>query len=82
MKARTKDEKFLLSLYEMAMQGDDPYAPKNKYEVGHRVGLAPKGVNTICVLLCQANFIKKAGDEEVYLTKHGENLVLRLLSES
>lgn len=77
----TKDERFVLGIYESALQHGDPYAVLNKYEVGTHVGLAPKAVDTICKLLLQANFIKKKGPEEIYLTKHGEALALRLRSE-
>lgn len=81
MIAHTKDERFVLSLYETAMLQDDPYAVLNKYEIGQSVGISLKGVNAICKLLLQANFIKKSGDEGIFLTKNGEALALRLKGE-
>lgn len=78
MKAFTKDEKFVIALYEAALQTDDPYAAFNKYDIGRRVGMAERGVNATCVLLAKANFIKNAPDDHVYLTKNGESLAQEL----
>ena len=80
-KARTPDERFILSLYEMARSLNEIDHPFNRYEAGKRVGLQPKGVDAICKLLLQANFIRKAAQDEVYLTKNGETLALTLLDE-
>ena len=80
-KARTKDEKFILTLYEAAAKTDNIETPFNRYEIGHQIGLHPKGVDTICTLLLQANFIKKEGKEDIYITEHGVKLVKKLLSE-
>lgn len=80
-KARTTDERFILSLYDMARTTGEISTPCNCYEAGKRASIQPKGVNAICKLLVQANFIKKAGTDEVYLTKNGEDLALTLLSE-
>lgn len=80
-KHRTKDENFMIALYEMADQTGDVNATLDRYEVGNRVHLHPRAVNAICKLLIQANFIKKSGEVDIYLTKQGEDLVKRLLSE-
>lgn len=77
----TKDERFVLNIYETAMLKNDPFAPVNRYEVGQRVGLAKTAVDTICKLLIQSNFVKKLGDVEICLTKNGEALALRLRGE-
>lgn len=78
---RTKDEKFIIRLYEMAKKEGDLEYIFNRYDVGRSIGLHERGIDTICVLLMQANFVKKAGKEEIHLTKHGEQLVLTLLEE-
>jgi len=80
-KHRTKDEQFILCLYEEAEKTGDIENPVDRYEVGKLAGLHPKAVDAISKLLIQANFIKKAGEVEIYLTPHGEKLVLRLRSE-
>jgi len=77
----TKDERYVIALYRMAQEAGDVEQAFNRYVVGDKAGLQPKGVNAICKLLVQANFIKKRGEEEVYLTPHGEKLALRLLDE-
>jgi predicted transcriptional regulator len=79
--ARTKDERFVICLYENASKAEDLRKSFNKYEIGVQIGLQPKAVNTICKLLIQANFIKKNGEIEIFLTSHGESLALRLLGE-
>lgn len=80
-KAKTPDERFILSAYEMAMAAGEFDSNLDRYEVGRKVGLHPKAVDAICKLLVQANFIKKSSETEIYLTKNGEALALRLLEE-
>ena len=80
-KSHTKDEKLILCLYETAMQAGDLHAHFNRYDIGKKIGLHPKGIDTICVLLLQANFIKKGDGSNIYLTSNGESLALRLLKE-
>jgi len=80
-KAKTKDEKFLVALYNAAKETQELDTPFDKYAIGQKIGLHPKGVNTICVLLLQANFIKKSDGDTVYITPHGEKLVLTILEE-
>lgn len=80
-KQRTKDEHYIICLYEEAQKSGHIETPLNRYAVGEIAHLQARAVDAICKLLIQANFIKKSGEEEVYLTKHGESLVQRLLSE-
>ena len=79
--SRTADERYVLAAYHAAINTGDAHAILNRYEVGRSAGLQPKGVDSICKLLVQANFIKKEGSEDIYLTKNGEQLALRLLEE-
>lgn len=74
-KAKTKDEMFMLRLYEEASKQPDIEDPVDRYAVGTLAGLQPKAVDTICNLLAQANFIKKRGKVEVSITPHGIKLV-------
>lgn len=80
-KAYTPDERFILCAYQTAHALGDLATPLNRYEVGRQAGITAKGVNAICKLLIQANFIKKSSEEEIYLTKNGEQLALRLIEE-
>lgn len=77
----TKDENYVLCLAEEAELLGEFDAPIDRYTAGKRAGLHPKAVDTICKLLIQANFIKKAGETEVFLTPHGQKLVERLRME-
>lgn len=77
--AWTKDEKFLIALYEAALDAGEIDRPFDRYEIGKRINLHPRGTDTICTLLLQANFIKKGEEKEVYLTTNGEVLVKSLV---
>jgi Mn-dependent DtxR family transcriptional regulator len=79
--ARTKDENYVLWLYRLAQESGDLENSFDRYVIGQKAGINPKAVNAICKLLIQANFIKKAGEEQVKLTKNGEQLAIRLLGE-
>lgn len=78
-KATTKDELFLLKLYELSSKLGGPQEAVDRYEVGRAIGQNDKGANVIARDLAQANFIKKAEGEMVYLTDHGLWLVKSLL---
>lgn len=77
----TKDEMFMLCLYEAAEKAEEMDQPFNRYEIGKAAGILPKGTDAICKLLIRSNFIKKASEEEVYITPHGEKLAEGLRSE-
>jgi len=81
MKSRTTDEKYLITLYELAKKTDDLHTEFSRFEIGDKIGLHPRGANTICKLLLQANFIKKTSEEGIFITEHGAKLVLRLLED-
>ena len=71
----TKDEMFLLKLYEMAVQAGDLQLAVDRFVVGRAIGQNDKGANIIARDLAQANFIKKAEGDAVYLTENGLRLV-------
>lgn len=75
----TKDEHYVLALYELAKASGNLEQEFDRYDVGTKANINPKAVNAICKLLIQANFIKKRGEQEVFLTGHGEQLALRLI---
>ena len=78
---RTKDEQYVLWLYRTAQEAGDIERSFNRYEIGRKAGLHDRAVDAICKLLIQANFIRKAGEEDVRLTPHGEKLAIQLLGE-
>jgi predicted transcriptional regulator len=79
--ARTKEEKFLVAVYEAATELGDFTHEVNRYTVGQNIGLHPRGIDTICNQLAQANFIKKRGSENVMMTQNGLNLIKEILGE-
>lgn len=74
-RAKTKDEMFMLRLYEEASKQSDIEDSVDRYYIGTLAGLQPKAVDAICNLLSQANFIKKHGKIEISITSHGVKLV-------
>ena len=80
-KNRTKDENYIICLYDEAEKSGNLENPIDRYHVATCAHLHPKAGNTICKLLIQANFIKKSGEVDVYLTPHGIQLVERLRNE-
>lgn len=71
----TKDEKFMLRLYEEASKLNEIDEPLDRYAIGGLIGLQQRAVDTICNLLAQANFIKKIGKSEISITPQGLRLV-------
>lgn len=80
-KATTKDELFLLKLYEMAAALGSPEEEIDRYTIGRAIGQNNKGVDTIVKHLAQANFVKKGAHDALYLTLHGIRLVEHLREE-
>ena len=74
-KGTTKDELFLLKLFELTSKLDDPQTAIDRFEIGRAIGQNDKGANVIARDLAQANFIKKGEGDAVYLTDHGLWLV-------
>lgn len=80
-KATTKDELFLLKLYEMASALGSPEEEVDRFAIGRAIGQNDKGVNAIVRHLAQANFVKKGDGDALYLTPHGLKLVLQIAKE-
>ena len=79
--SQTKDELYIIRVYDYAKKSGDLSNPIDRYSVGKRASLSPKGVNTICKLLLRANFIKVYKDQTISLTEQGRQLVERLLAD-
>jgi hypothetical protein len=67
----TKDELFLLKLYQLAVGRGDPTTEIDRYSVGKLIGQNDRGVDTIVNNLAQINFLKKGEGSAVYLTSQG-----------
>lgn len=81
-KATTKDELFLIKLYQVALKAGDVEMEFDRFEIGRMIGQNDKGANVIARDLAQANFVRKGEGEAVYLTAHGRSLVESLLNDS
>ncbi len=82
MTHRTKDEIFIIKLYEEAMKQSEIDDPLDRYKIGDLAGLQQRGVDAICNLLIRSNFIKKKGENEIYITPHGEKLARSLITDA
>ena len=78
-KGTTKDELFLIKLYELSSHLGTPQEAIDRFEVGRAIGQNDKGANVIARDLAQANFVKKGEGDAVFLTDHGLRLVYSLL---
>ena len=76
--ARTKDESFMLRLYEEALKRSEIDEPIDRYVIGQMIGLQKTALDTICNTLAQTNFIKKRGPNEVSITPQGIRLIEEL----
>lgn len=74
-KATTKDELFLLKLFQMASAKGDSFEEIDRYAVGKAVGLNERAIDNIVRHLAQANFVKKGDENSIYLTEQGMRLI-------
>jgi hypothetical protein len=79
--SKTKDERFMIKLYELVHASGDDDLILDRYEVGKLAGITAKGVEAISKLLLRANFIDKVDEVYIQLTPHGKKLALQLLRE-
>ena len=77
-KAVTKDERFLLKLFELATSLGDPTYEVDRYKVGQTMGQKQRGVDSIVRILAQSNFVKLGSDSNVYLSDGGLTLIKTL----
>lgn len=81
MTQATKDEKFIITAYHACQDLGDPRVTLDRYVIGAASGLTPRATDAICNLLARANFIRKLGHDEFYLTENGHALAKQLLGE-
>jgi Mn-dependent DtxR family transcriptional regulator len=77
-KSITKDELYLVKLFELAQKLEDTYAEVDRYAVGKAMGQNNKSVDNIVRMLAQTNFIKKGEGDAIFLTPQGERYVATL----
>jgi hypothetical protein len=74
----TKDELFVLKLFELATAKGDATEEIDSYVVGRAIGQNDRGIYNIVKHLAQANFIKKGDENAIFLTPQGLALVEHL----
>jgi hypothetical protein len=75
----TKDELFLLKLFERAQDASDLFQAWDRYAIGRAIKQNDRSVDNIVRMLAQANFIKKEEGNAIYLTEQGIALAKSLL---
>lgn len=73
----TKDEHYLVTAYK-----EEPDEEFDRYEVGEKARLSPKGVDTIVLQLIRGNFLRKRSENLVILTEVGKEVARSLLNQS
>jgi len=80
-KKKSKEELFILHLYEKALATGDPENEVDRYVVGNLVGEHTKGADNTVQWLTKNNFIKRGERSKIYLTSLGISLAKELQSE-
>lgn len=72
----TPDERFLIKLYETALERGDPHAVVDYRDIAKSLGQKETAIKNIIKHLAQANFLKKETETTVFLTERGLRFVL------
>ncbi|MBM3199232.1 MAG: hypothetical protein FJZ58_08305 [Chlamydiae bacterium] len=75
----TKDELFLVKLFERSKESLDLFHAWDRYLIGQAIKQNDRSVDNIVRMLAQANFIKKGEGNAIYLTEQGIALAKSLL---
>lgn len=76
----TKDERYLVTAYQEFLKQTDSDFEMDRYQVGQKANLSPKGVDTIVLQLIRGNFLRKRSEELVVLTEVGKEVARSLLN--
>jgi hypothetical protein len=79
MKAKTKEEKFLVAACEAALKAGNWDLELNRFRVGETIGMKEHAINIACNQLAQANFVKKLDLVHFTITENGRQLFTNLL---
>lgn len=80
-KGRTPDEKFLIELYQMVHEKEDPFTAVDCREIGTRLRQKQTALKNIIKHLAQANLIKKLDEMMIVFTQRGWDFVCDELSK-
>jgi hypothetical protein len=75
----TPDERFMIKLYQVALETGDPQAALDYRSIAKAIGQKETAMKNIIKHLAQANFLKKVGETKVHLTDRGCAFALNAL---
>ena len=76
MHKTTREERFLIALYDLAAASGDRYNPVMIGAAGRAVGIVQlKTVVTMVKGLVRGNFLRRIGKDEIHLTSFGAKFV-------
>lgn len=83
-KSYTKEEKYLIEAHVMAeerrsSEEEITEIEINRYDVGLRAHINPKGVDAIVAQMVRGNLLRKRGEENIQFTKTGQEVALELI---
>lgn len=81
-KKTSKEEHYLLKLYELASAKGGPKNEVDRYKVGEAIGESPKGVDHTVQMLTKNGLTKKTDERKVQLTDFGVRFVKQYLEPS
>lgn len=79
-KKTSKEEQYLLALYQMASANGGPQSEVDRYKVGEAIGESPKGVDHTVQMLTKNGMTKKTDERMVHLTDFGLKFVKQYLN--
>lgn len=74
-KKKSKEERYLIKLYEIALEKGDPMTEVDRYEVAKGIGEHAKSCDHSVQMLTKNNFIKKRESQLICLTDLGLNFI-------
>jgi hypothetical protein len=86
-KSYTREEKYLIEAHVMAeerLSSDEELTDVeiNRYDVGLRARINPKGVDSIVAQMVRGNLLRKRGEENVQFTRTGREVALELIKNA
>ena len=81
-KSITRDELYLIKVFNLASKLGDCFEEVDRYAVGQSMGQNNKSVDNIVRMLAQTNFVKKGEGDNIFLTPQGLKYVENLKDSS
>lgn len=72
---KSREERFLEKVYELASEKGEPDSEVDRYEVGKLVGANPKATDNSVQMLAKNGLLKRGEGDKVYLSDTGLRFV-------